>query len=157
MYGTLAFYFHYKLGQVSKNNNFVFFSFVVRPKLVIIFYSQFFVYWLDSSPTSVFPAEETVFSSSSCNLILFSGENSLLFGRRPSRVIEFACFDSKLQLARNTCERKQDKRHNVCRALCHNTTFIFVTYVPQIPSLLSVVSHDEAKMRSLLPLIFASS
>ena len=34
---------------------------------------------------------------------------SFSFGRRPNRVIEFACFDSKLQLARNTCERKQAK------------------------------------------------
>ena len=33
-----------------------------------------------------------------------------LFGRRPNRVIEFACFNSKLQQARNTCERKQAKR-----------------------------------------------
>ena len=33
-----------------------------------------------------------------------------LFGRRPDRVIEMACFDSKLQKARNTSERKQAKR-----------------------------------------------
>ena len=32
-----------------------------------------------------------------------------LFGRRPNRVIEFVCFDSKLQKARSTCERKQAK------------------------------------------------
>ena len=32
-----------------------------------------------------------------------------LFGRRPDRVIEMACFDSKLQKARNTSERKQAK------------------------------------------------
>ena len=36
---------------------------------------------------------------------------SILFGRHgPNRVIEFACFDSKLQWARNTCESKQAKR-----------------------------------------------
>ena len=35
---------------------------------------------------------------------------SFSFGRRLNRVIEFACFDSKLQLARNTCERKQAKQ-----------------------------------------------
>ena len=37
----------------------------------------------------------------------------LLFGLRPNticRVFEIACFDSKLQQARNTCERKQAKR-----------------------------------------------
>ena len=31
----------------------------------------------------------------------------LLFGLRSNKVIKFACFDSKLQWARNTCERKQ--------------------------------------------------
>ena len=36
-------------------------------------------------------------------------QNGFLFGRRPSRLIEFACFDSKLQWARYTCERKQAK------------------------------------------------
>ena len=36
--------------------------------------------------------------------------NCFLFGR-PNRVIEIACFDSKLQNARNsTCERKETKR-----------------------------------------------
>ena len=30
--------------------------------------------------------------------------------RRPNRVIEIVCFDSKLQWARNTCERKTAKR-----------------------------------------------
>ena len=49
-----------------------------------------------------------------------------------NRVTEFACFDSKLQWARNTCEPKQAKRRDVCCALCHNTAFIFVTYDPQI-------------------------
>ena len=34
---------------------------------------------------------------------------SFLFGRRSNRVIEFACFDSKLQQARNTCERKKSQ------------------------------------------------
>ena len=35
---------------------------------------------------------------------------SLLFVRGPNRVIEFPCFDSKLQQARNACEPKQAKR-----------------------------------------------
>ena len=58
----------------------------------------------------------------------------LLSGRRPNRVIDIACFDSKLQQARNTCERKQAKRRdwNVCRAMCQGTAFILVTWVPQI-------------------------
>ena len=48
----------------------------------------------------------------------------LLSGRRPNRVIDIACFDSKLQQARNTCERKQAKRRdwNVLNAsanVCH--------------------------------------
>ena len=57
----------------------------------------------------------------------------LLFGRRPNKVIEIACFDSKLQQARNTCERKQAKRcdQNVCRVMCHDTAIILVTFVPQ--------------------------
>ena len=38
-------------------------------------------------------------------------KNQLLFWRRLNRVIEIACFYSKLQLAPNTCERKQAKRH----------------------------------------------
>ena len=33
-----------------------------------------------------------------------------LFGRRPNRVLEIVCFDSKLQQASNTCERWQAKR-----------------------------------------------
>ena len=33
-----------------------------------------------------------------------------LLGRRPNRVIKIACFDSKLQFARNTCELKQAKQ-----------------------------------------------
>ena len=44
--------------------------------------------------------------------------HSILFLERcPNRVIEIDCFDSKLQKARNTCERKQAKRDvNVCHA-----------------------------------------
>ena len=42
--------------------------------------------------------------------MLQNDESTFLFGRRPDRVIENACFDSKLQYSRNTCERKQAKR-----------------------------------------------
>ena len=38
-----------------------------------------------------------------------SKESKLLFGRGPNRVIETACFDAKVQQARNTCSRKQEK------------------------------------------------
>ena len=41
--------------------------------------------------------------------VLQNDESTFLFGRRPDRVIENACFDSKLQYSRNTCERKQAK------------------------------------------------
>ena len=59
-------------------NSVVFFSFVVRFRLVILLYSYFSICWLDFSPTSDFPIEATIYSSyqafliSSCNLILFS-------------------------------------------------------------------------------------
>ena len=49
----------------------------------------------------------------------------LLFGRRPNRVIEFACFDSKLQLARNTYKSKQAKRREYLpRAVSQNSIYL---------------------------------
>ena len=52
--------------------------------------------------------------------------------RRPNRVIEFACFDSKLQWERSTCELKQPKRRECLPRAVSNTAFIFVTKDPQI-------------------------
>ena len=49
----------------------------------------------------------------------------LLFGRRPNREIEFSCFDSKLQLARNTFESKQAKRREYLpRAVSQNSIYL---------------------------------
>ena len=61
----------------------------------------------------------------------------LLFGRRPNRVIKFACFDSKLQWARNTCERKQlfksSKATRMSAARCVTTQHLCaLQYVPQL-------------------------
>ena len=59
----------------EKKKSVVFFSFVVRFRLVILFYSYFSICWLDFSPTSDFPKEATIYSShqafliSLCNLI----------------------------------------------------------------------------------------
>ena len=49
----------------------------------------------------------------------------LLFGRSPNRVIEFACFDSKIQLARNTFKSKQAKRREYLpRAVSQNNIYL---------------------------------
>ena len=84
MYGTSVFCFHLIINSAGfEKNSVVFFSFVVRFRLVILFYSYFSICWLDFSPTSDFPTEATIvfiyraFVISSCNLILFSGENCL--------------------------------------------------------------------------------
>ena len=57
----------------------------------------------------------------------------------PNRVIEFACFDSQLQLARNTCGHSQVNKPsdaNVCRALRRNT-----------------VRREAMRMNSVLPAV----
>ena len=50
----------------------------------------------------------------------------LLFGRRPNRVIEFACFDSKQkQIQRNTFKSKQAKRREYLpRAVSQNSIYL---------------------------------
>ena len=53
-------------------------------------------------------AADWVFSKVAISNVMFT--YVFLIGRRPNSVIEIARFDSKLQLARNTCERKQAKR-----------------------------------------------
>ena len=61
----------------------------------------------------------------------------LLFGRRRNRVIKFACFDPKLQWARNTCERKQlfktSQATRMSAARCVTTQHLCaLQYVPQL-------------------------
>ena len=41
-------------------------------------------------------------------------KNGFVFGRRPNRVIEFACFDSKLQYTHANVNKPSDE--NVCHA-----------------------------------------
>ena len=116
----ILFSFCYKLGQASKKNNIVFFSLVVRFRLVILFYSYFFVFPNIKFSNRSDSILRIKLSSSSCNLILSSGENCLLFGRRPNRL-----FWNRHAIRANV---NKPSDGNVCRALCHNTAFIFVTY-----------------------------
>ena len=53
---------------------------------------------------------------------------NLIIWASPNSVIEFACFDSKLQQARNACERKQAKRRECLpRAVPEHGIYLFYT------------------------------
>ena len=80
--GILVHYFYTELGQVSKKKKgVVFFSFVVRFRLVIRFCSHFLCLLVRFFPQHQIFQQKRLYSScqafliSSCNLILFSGED----------------------------------------------------------------------------------
>ena len=63
----------------------------------------------------------------------YLGAVQIEYGRGPNRVIKFPCFDSKLQQARNTCERKQAKRRECLpRSVSQHSIYLQITHGKQI-------------------------
>ena len=94
MYGTSVFCFHFIINSAGfEKNSVVFFSFVVRFRLVILFYSYFSICWLDFFPN-------IRFSNRSDYSIALSLSLRVIWS---FLVVRIACFTWKTFLCLNCC------------------------------------------------------